>query len=414
MADKDIESEQAGALAAPLKKMTLLLLSMVVILSALPLDVMLPSYPALALFFGMAMNEVTLFVAVFAVGFAISQVIVGPLSDRYGRKRILIIGLCVSLVGVFGCVFSADRATFIGYRLVQGLGCGCFVLTQALVQDIFSAQERQNIRIFLISLAGICISVSPLCGTYFQYVWGWQGSFYVSAALAFAILLLTVRILPGLDDLSTTDKYPVAGIIQTYVRIFSNKTFVHSWLISALAFSSHFGFIAISPLIFLEELGTTNITYSLILLTYGIAYFVGGLVASRLSKRLSIAAQINVGLSFSGFSGLLMLAMVLPGVNMASVLVPMIICTLGTTMVRPASVSRAMDIFGEQAGAASAAGGTLMFVTGGLVSFVLAVVPWPPSWSLAVFILFAAIISYALNRMISRSSPDSKLLAEEA
>jgi len=386
---------------APSKQFILWLLSMVVVLSTLPMDVMLPSYPALARFFGVAVSEVTVFVAIFALGFALSQVIAGPLSDRYGRGRILIMGLGISLIGVFGCLLSEDKTTFSYFRFIQGVGCGCFVLTQALVQDVFSSEERQGIRIFLVTLGGICIAVAPLFGTCFEYLWGWKGSFYVSAVLAIVILVQTAIILRSLEGKHPVATRPPHTVIHAYGQFFGNKPFVYSWLISALAFSSHFGFIAISPLIFLEELGMTNVTYSLVLLVYGLAYLAGGLIASRFAKHLRIAAQINIGLTFSAVSGLIMLGSVFNGVNILSILLPMIICTLGTTMVRPASVSRAMNIFEDNAGTASAAGGTLMFVTAGLISAALAIVPLAPSWSLAIFILLAAGVSYLLNRAVT-------------
>lgn len=172
----------------PSKASALLLLSGLVALGMFPLDVLLPSYPALASTFGMKINEVTVFVAMFAVGFSISQLFIGPLSDIHGRPVMLKLGLVVSLIGITGCLFSNTQSAFAIARVVQGAGCGCFVLAQAIVQDAFSAEDRQRVRIYLLSLSGVFISFSPLLGTYLQYALNWQGSFYVFAALALALL----------------------------------------------------------------------------------------------------------------------------------------------------------------------------------------------------------------------------------
>ncbi|WP_457362523.1 MFS transporter [Pseudomonas sp. TE3610] len=179
-------------LKSPSKASALFLLSVMVALGVFPLDVLLPSYPALADAFGMKLSEVTFFVATFAVGFSISQVVVGPLSDKYGRPIMLKLGLLVSLIGITGCLLSSSQVAFALARVVQGAGCGCFVLAQAIVQDVFTVEDRQKIRIYMLSLSGLCISFSPLFGTYLQYMLNWQGSFYVFAGLAAILLVQTM------------------------------------------------------------------------------------------------------------------------------------------------------------------------------------------------------------------------------
>lgn len=164
-----------------------------------------------------------------------------------------------------------------------------------------------------------------------------------------------------------------------------------------MAFSCHFGFIAISPVIFLESLQVSSLTYALVLLVYGGAYVVGGLLATRLSRTLTVNAQIKSGLAISGLSGLLMTGMIQFELSIATVAVPMVVCTIGSTLVRPAAASRAMEMFSEKAGAASAAGGTIVYVTGGLVSVLLCIAPFAPLESLSVFILIATVLGYVCN-----------------
>lgn len=381
----------------PSKASALLLLSGLVALGMFPLDVLLPSYPALASTFGMKINEVTVFVAMFAVGFSISQLFIGPLSDIHGRPVMLKLGLVVSLIGITGCLFSNTQSAFAIARVVQGAGCGCFVLAQAIVQDAFSAEDRQRVRIYLLSLSGVFISFSPLLGTYLQYALNWQGSFYVFAALALALLGHSIFFFPR----SPTQPLPLRtqkiDLLKRYADIFACKPFVCSWLTSAMAFSCHFGFIAISPVIFLESLQVSSLTYALVLLVYGGAYVVGGLLATRLSRTLTVNAQIKSGLAISGLSGLLMTGMIQFELSIATVAVPMVVCTIGSTLVRPAAASRAMEMFSEKAGAASAAGGTIVYVTGGLVSVLLCIAPFAPLESLSVFILIATVLGYVCN-----------------
>ncbi|WP_306109979.1 MFS transporter [Pseudomonas sp. MN1F] len=153
------------------------MLLLITLLGVFPLDVILPSVPLLARDFAVDAQYIAYSISLFAVGVAISQTIIGPLSDRMGRKRLLIAGLVVSVAGAVGCIVATSYEGFIAFRLLQALGCGCFVLSQALVQDKFSGQQRNAMRILMTSGSGLFISLSPLAGSVLQQYFGWAGSF---------------------------------------------------------------------------------------------------------------------------------------------------------------------------------------------------------------------------------------------
>ncbi|WP_207938022.1 MFS transporter, partial [Pseudomonas sp. 51_B] len=158
---------------------------------------------------------------------------------------------------------------FLIFRVMQALGCGCFVLSQALVQDLFEGNERDRLRILMVTATGIFISVSPLAGTFLQATLGWRGSFWVFIALAAVVLVKTWRLL---DNSRPVQNGPHVGFIKPYRLVLSNFEFVGCWLISAFAFACHFSFIVISPLIFMEQLQMAPYDFALILLIYGAAY----------------------------------------------------------------------------------------------------------------------------------------------
>jgi DHA1 family bicyclomycin/chloramphenicol resistance-like MFS transporter len=144
------------------KSPALLLLTAIVLLGCFPLDVILPSFPALSDYFSTPGANIALSISLFAIGVAFAQLLLGPLSDVLGRKKLLLAGLGVSIIGAAGCILSTQYPWFIFFRLLQALGCGCFVLAHALIQDIFSEHERGRVRIFLTTASGIFISTSPL------------------------------------------------------------------------------------------------------------------------------------------------------------------------------------------------------------------------------------------------------------
>lgn len=147
------------------KTSAIILLMTMTLLGVFPLDVILPSFPALAERFQTSSADIALSVSLFAIGLSFSLMLVGPLSDSLGRKKLLLGGMSVALVGAAGCVIASQYSWFLFFRVIQALGCGCFVLSQALVQDLFEGQEQERLRIAMVTASGIFISLSPLFGT---------------------------------------------------------------------------------------------------------------------------------------------------------------------------------------------------------------------------------------------------------
>lgn len=375
-----------------------LLLTMV-LLGVFPLDVLLPSFPAMAEHFRSSPADIALSISLFAVGIAFAQLLIGPLSDVIGRKGLLLAGMAVSMLGALGCTLSSDYSLFLFFRLVQALGCGCFVLSQALVQDLFEGEERDRLRILMVTATGIFISVSPLAGTFLQASLGWRGSFWVFAALAAAVLIKAWRFLDNARPVTSGSPFK---FFQAYRRVLGDRDFVGLWLISAFAFACHFSFIVISPLIFMDQLQLSPYDFSLILLIYGAAYVVGGIVATLLSRRITPGQQIITGLSLILLSGLVMLTLSANAdLSAITVLIPMLICTAGTTIARPAATSRAMGLFADMAGTSASAGSTIIFICGGLISALISLSPANLQSTLGYSFVLLSGVALVLNSRIS-------------
>lgn len=385
------------------KTSVLILLLAMVLLGMFPLDVILPSFPALAEHFDTPSANIALSISIFAVGFSISQFFLGPLSDRLGRKRLLILGMAVSIAGAVGCLNSTQFSTFILFRMLQAVGCGCFVLTNALVQDIFENDERERVRILMTTAGGFFISTSPLLGTLLQSAFGWTGSFYLFVLIAALVLAHAVWALPS--------SFAAASNLRFWSAcgaIVSNGRFMGFSLIAAIAFTCHFSFIVISPVIFLDDFGLTQLQFSLVLLIYGAAYVVGGVIASRLQKVINHQQQLKVGLGLISLAGVVLIALHLTTVrSFLTILLPMLICTTGTTITRPAAVSRAMDLFLGNAGAAASMLNTTVFVSGGVISALASVTVENFEYTLASGFVVLSAIGWAMVRQIYSAPPST-------
>ncbi|WLG44674.1 MFS transporter [Pseudomonas sp. FP1740] len=374
-----------------------LLLAMV-LLGVFPLDVLLPSFPALAEHFRSTPADIALSISLFAVSIAVSQLLIGPLSDAIGRKGLLLAGITVSMLGAVGCTLTTDYVHFLLFRVIQALGCGCFVLSQALIQDLFEGEKRDRLRILMVTATGVFISVSPLAGTLLQATLGWRGSFWVFTALAGIVLLKAWFFLENTRPAATGARL---NIFQPYRQILCDVDFLSYWLISAFAFACHFSFIVISPLIFMDQLQLSAYDFSLVLLAYGGAYIIGGMVATLLGKRISPGHQVISGLSLILLSGLIMLYLSSHfALSPITVLVPMLICTAGTTIARPAATSKAMGLFPENAGTSASAGSTVIFICGGLISALISLSPTNLQSTLGYSFIILSSMALALNSRI--------------
>lgn len=384
---------------APDRRSSITLLLAMILLGVFPLDVVLPSFPALADHFQRPSADIALSISLFAIGIALSQVVIGPLSDTLGRKRLLLSGMAVSVVGAIGCVLSNDFTWFLVFRCLQAIGCGAFVLVQALVQDLFVGKERDQLRILMLTCSGVFISVSPLAGTLLQHVLGWTGSFWVFAALAGVVFIKALLVLEHTRPQPQVSR----TVIQSYHFVCKDPCFIGYWLISGLAFACHFSFIMMSPLLLMERLQLSPFAFAWVLLGYGVAYLCGGITAQLLSNRLQPSTQINVGLLLIVTAGLVMLVLVnLLGLSVFSVLLPMLVCTIGTTIARPISTSQAMDIFPEHAGTAASTGGMVVLGCGGIISALINLWAANLETTLAICFLLLGILSLILHVLINR------------
>lgn len=384
------------------RRATVTLLMTMTLLGVFPLDVVLPSFPDLGDYFQTSSSGISLSVSVFAISLALSVMLVGPLSDAWGRKKLLLGGIAIAAIGAAGGVFASDYRWFLAFRMVQAIGCGSFSLSQALIQDLFVGRERERIRIWMVTAGGVFISISPLLGTWLQSCLGWQGSFYVFIALAIAAWFGTYRLLKQIPPVRRAAH---TGVFSAYWRLCSDVRFMGYWLISALAFACHFSFIVSSPIIFMERLALSPYEFAWALLLYGVAYVFGGVLASVLHRYLKANTQIIIGLGLIAVSGGLMLWLTRQfGLSTATVLISMLVCTIGTTIARPIVNSKAMSLHPENAGASTSVGAMLIFMFGGVISSVINLTPDNLTTTLAMGFLTLSAAGLGVNAVINQKT----------
>ncbi|WP_052469117.1 MFS transporter [Pseudomonas massiliensis] len=342
------------------------LLLLVVLLGVFPMDVMLASIPSMALHFESSTQRLVANVALFPMFAALAQLIVGAVSDRYGRKSLLMACLGMAAVGGLGSAFASSFTGFTFWRAMQALGCGGLVLVHALVQDLYPARQRTRQRIGLNTASGVFISLSPLAGVVLEGQLGWRGSFWVFAGLCALAALLAAKILPGGVSETRGERLGACEALTHKVN------FACAALLAMLLFTAHFSFIVLSPLIFLEQLNRSSTAYGFAMLAYGSAYLAGGVIAGRVASRYTEIAQMGFALALVMAGGTLMtLLHGLIGMTLFSLLSGGCLMVVGVTLGRPAATTVAMNSLPGRAGLAAAILNALTLIGGGALSALL-------------------------------------------
>ncbi|MFJ2995011.1 MFS transporter [Pandoraea sp. NPDC087047] len=364
-------------------------------LSALPLDVMLPSFGAIADEYETSVDAVASLVGYFAIAFSMLQLVVGPLSDRIGRQRVLIFGLAIATIGAIGGTLAQTYTAHLAFRLIQACGCSCFVLAQAILQDTFPGETGLRARIFNVTFGGLCIACSPLLGAVLQENFGWRASFWLFSAIGAGVFL---QVLSHPSDRNHTSTLTLASCARRYLQIATNRAFFAYTLLGAMAFASHFAFVILSPSLFIEALKFSSYDYAYTLLLYGAIYLLGGFVANHASRQITVFKQIQLGIALLSVASVVMTTLyVWLGDHFATVIAPMLLATLGTTLIRPAAATLSMKIFETHAGTAAAAAGAIRFSMAGIISIGVSSVPLSKFLLLALLLLSAAAICMAIQ-----------------
>ena len=377
-----------------------ILITCISLISFFPINILLPSFPALSAQFETPSADIALSISLFTLVFSISQLVAGPLSDKWGRKEVLLGCITLSIIGAIGCAMASDYLTFLLFRTAQAMGCGFFVLGHALVEDLFEEQDRARVRLYYMTLSGSFVALSPLIGSWLQTTFDWQGSFYGFALMALGMLIHAFCILPSKS--SGPHREPVS-IIGTLKAVARNRDFLRYWWIAALVFACYFALISVTPLIFMDSLKLTEYQYALVLMVYGLAYLLGGVVASYLQKYISLSRQINIGLGLLLVAGVsLALIVSLEAITTVTLLIPMLVSALAVTLVRPAAISAAMLLFSSSAGTAASAGNSIMFLTAAVSSAALAQTGTHLLMTIAVSFIAFSLWGWLTNARINR------------
>lgn len=351
----------------------LLLLAGLAALGALATNIILPAFPDMARELGTSVKDLSATLGTFFVAFAIGQLFVGPLSDRFGRQWLVLSGLIVFVIGSAICILAANLPQLVIGRIVQALGvCATSVLSRAIARDLFEGDAlARTLSLIMVAMAA-APGFSPLLGGVLNNLLGWRATFGVVAGLA---LLLGIHYLMRLGETHRMERrmnLSVSGIAGSYRQLLRDRKFIAPALSVSLVIGSLYMFFAMAPALLMEGFGFSPFGLALFFASTVFVVFGAGFMAPRVARRWGtvVAARSGIGIAWAGS-----IALLLGQQDATYFSVALTIYLLGMGMINPLGTAIALQPFGAKAGAASALLGFLQMGCAALAIGIASVLP---------------------------------------
>jgi DHA1 family bicyclomycin/chloramphenicol resistance-like MFS transporter len=352
----------------------LALLVLVTAIAPAALHMLVPSLPLLAAVFDAPAANVQLVLTLFLVGIATGQLVYGPVSDRFGRRPVLIAGLVLFLVGTALCGLAWSLPVLIVGRMIEACGgCAGMVLGRAIVRDLFD-RERSASAIATITMAmSLAPSISPAIGAYLAEWIGWRADFALLGAVGAAVLVLTVAKLE--ETHAAPASVSLAGMTRSFVLLLRSPAFRGFAFCTAFTSASWFTFLASAPYLLSEVLHQPPSTYGLMILLPMVGYILGNAAVSRLTVPFGITRLCVFGLALSLASGVMLAVWCLVDLTPWALFVPMAISSVGNGISQPPGIAAGLSVFPRIAGAASGLMGFLQMMIAAAGTFLIGQLP---------------------------------------
>jgi DHA1 family bicyclomycin/chloramphenicol resistance-like MFS transporter len=356
------------ALSRRQRLLYILLLGALTALGPFTIDLYLPAFPDLEASLGVTEAQVQLTLAGTTIGFALGQLIVGPFSDKFGRRLPLILATALHIASSIGAALSTDIATLGLFRVLMGVGAaGGGVVALAMVRDLFSGYAMVKMFSRMALVNGLAPILAPVIGSQLLLVMPWPGIFVFLAcygALVIVASLVLVR------ETLPPEKRGQSGMTarQRYKSLFTDRIFVGLLVVGGMNFAGLFTYLSASPFLFQDIFGFSPQQYGLLFGINSLGIVAGVQISSRLIRRVPPQWIVAGSTAWMFLMALLIVIFDQAGLGLWGVLVPLWFYILGTGFTFPCVQVLALASHGAQAGTAASLLGAATFMTAGLIS----------------------------------------------
>ncbi|MBL0373685.1 multidrug effflux MFS transporter [Rhizobium sp. KVB221] len=380
---------------------TAIILGLLSAIGPFAIDMYLPALPTIGQDLGADSNVTQLSLLAFFISFALSQLVYGPLSDMWGRKLPLYIGITVFAIASVGCALATDIETLIAFRFLQGIGGAAgMVIPRAVVRDMHTGVQAARLMSLLMLVFSISPILAPLTGSVVIEFYGWRGVFWaVTIAAAVGLVLLSTQ----LEETRPSEHRAESGLgsaIAAYRRLLSDRNFLTLTFIGGLSISSFLVYLANSPFVLIEHYGLTPTQYSIAFSINAVSFFTVSQFTGWFGERFGLVRVMRIAVTAFGLVMVSMAVVMGAGFDQLPVLATFLFVGYGLLgLVIPTSAVLALEDHGEIAGTASSLMGTLHFVTAAVAMVITSTffdgTATPMAFGIALAAAFAFVLTQA-------------------
>jgi DHA1 family bicyclomycin/chloramphenicol resistance-like MFS transporter len=404
MADETISDVTAAP--RPEVSSTFLQIAVLAALAAtgtLATNILLPSLPEMAASLRVSSASVTSAITIFLAVFAIGQLVVGPVSDRFGRRWPVLTGFAVFLAGSVWCGLADDLPSLLVGRVIQAAGaCATSVLSRAIARDLFAGTALARAMALIMIAMAAAPGFSPLLGGALDHAFGWRSEFAFIGIFA-AIGAIAYGAVLGETHRSTRIPLDPLAIAKTYLGLSTDRRFLVPAATVSLIMGGLFAMFSAAPRVLIEGLGFTPIELGLFFAGTVMVVFAAGMLATRLAPRFGLDRSIRGGLVAAAAGSVAILLVAIFHATFLPFLGAMCVFLLGMGIVNPLGTAQALSPFGEKAGAASALVGFWQMMGAAIGVFLAATVSHEAMFALGIVLSVASLLAAGLYTMRAKS-----------
>lgn len=346
--------QPSGQLSADDRKV-LVITTIMVLLGLLGTDLHLPALPQMALEMGSTQAMMQSSVSVFLLGVGLSALVWGPLSDKYGRKPIVLAGLVIALLGNLWSIVLSDIDLFLASRFVQGIGSGvCLSLSRVVLSDIVQGQRYAITSAYVTLFTALSVVLGPFIGGAIQTAWGWRANFMLMAGIFVSMLLVYAWQFPETNRYRNRD-IGLRDTLSNYVFVMKNQRFVSGALLVGISMGCFIMYTSISPFILQGQLGLSPQTFGMMSGFVGTGLLLSRMIFPHLVRRHGMPRMLVSGLIILMVCGVLLLSLwAFDGLHTGSFLASVSGVFFAYTFVGLCGSAVAMEPFTDKRGAAGA------------------------------------------------------------
>ncbi|MDB5608904.1 MAG: Bcr/CflA family drug resistance efflux transporter [Bradyrhizobium sp.] len=381
----------------------ILVLAALAAIGTLATNILLPSLPQMAASLKVSSAAVTSAITIFLAVFALGQLIVGPISDRYGRRWPVLTGFAVFCVGSTWCGLADDLPSLLIGRVIQAAGaCATSVLSRAIARDLFSGAALARAMALIMIAMAAAPGFSPLFGGALDHYFGWRSEFAFVGIFA-AIGAIAYGTVLGETHHSTRIPLNPLAIAKNYVSLIVDRRFLIPAATVSLIMGGLFGMFSAAPRILIEGLHFTPIGLGWFFAGTVLFVFGAGMLATRLAPRFGLDRAIQFGLllAASGSTAVLLVSIFSP--TFLPFLCAMSVFVLGMGIVNPLGTAQALSPFGEKAGAASALLGFWQMMAAAIGVWLAATISHQAMLALGIVLTATSLMAVGLYAMRAKA-----------